>query len=154
MNQATLQNVVAAAKAKASGSPAWVRCLDKASKMLADGTLCATVLNDGVLVTSPNGSYLVTAGHCPCAARTSHCYHRCAARIAILMDEAERAEEAAARCDVIIKDIKDIAADIRTTFADKYPGYRLDDTVQKLVGPYTLEMLGIAPLNYILSAIA
>lgn len=91
MNTQKFNQIVSEAKAKAANSPAWQRCLDKAAKMLENGELVATVLADGVLVTSPNGSYYVTAGHCPCAARTAHCYHRCAARIATLMDAEETA---------------------------------------------------------------
>ena len=104
MNTTTFQTVVADATAKAANSPAWQRCLDKAARMLTSGELVATVLTNGVLVTSPNGSYLVTAGHCPCAARTPHCYHRCAARLAELAEttptvspsDAEIAEDVAA----------------------------------------------------------
>ena len=136
MNKETFNTVVAAAKERAANSPAWVRCLDKASKMLASGELVATVLASGVLVTSPNGSYLVTAGHCPCAARTKHCYHRCAARIATLLEEAELAEAAARRCDAIIEDIKTIAADIQSS-----PRAELIADIRRVGGPNLADAL-------------
>jgi hypothetical protein len=91
INETIFNKVVSEAKAKAANSPAWQRCLDKASKMMASGELVVTLLADGALVTSPNGSYHVAAGHCDCPARTKHCYHRCAVRIAELMDAADQA---------------------------------------------------------------
>jgi hypothetical protein len=112
INETKFNSVVEAAKTKAASSPAWQRCLDKASKMMASGELVVTLLAKGALVTSPNGSYHVTAGHCDCPARTKHCYHRCAVRIAELLDETEVAEQAARRCEVLIADIKEIAADV------------------------------------------
>lgn len=88
MNQATLQNVVAAAKAKAVNHPEWLRRIEKAARMLQSGELCVTLFADGTaLVTSPNGSYRVN-GHCPCAARTAHCYHRAAKRLIEMMETA------------------------------------------------------------------
>src|SRR5262245_66163108 len=92
---ARFNSIVETAKAKAANSPAWQRCLDKASKMMISGELVVTLLADGALVTSPNGSYHVTAGHCDCPARTKHCYHRCAVRIAELMDAPEAVSLAA-----------------------------------------------------------
>jgi hypothetical protein len=55
--------------------------------MLASGELCVTLFANGyALVTSPNGSYRVN-GECPCAARTSHCYHRAAKRLVEMIEE-------------------------------------------------------------------
>jgi hypothetical protein len=115
INAEKFNSIVEMAKAKAANSPAWQRCLEKASKLMVSGELVVTLLADGALVTSPNGSYHVTAGHCDCPARTKHCYHRCAVRLAELMDEACLAEEAARRCDEIIADIKEIAEDIQAS---------------------------------------
>ena len=142
MNQSTLQNVVTAAKNKAANSPAWTRCLDKAAKMLASGELVATVLADGVLVTSPRGSYLVRAGHCPCRAMTPHCYHRCAARIAILMDEQETAP-AVSRASLI--------ADIKAAWPKDV---NLADELMRRFKKNRLEMLSIDFLMAVKAAIA
>src|SRR5262245_23999733 len=124
---ARFNSIVETAKAKAANSPAWQRCLDKASKMMASGELVVTLLADGALVTSPNGSYHVTAGHCPCAAKTAHCYHRCAVRIATLLD----AEETAPPADAVV-----VAA-----FAAKFPGYHFADYLLKFYGQNSLQFM-------------
>jgi len=140
----TLNQAIETAKAKAANHPEWLRAIDKAARLLASGELCVTLFADNTaLVTSPNGSYRVN-GHCPCAAKTAHCYHRAAKR---LVEMAEPVATKAATRDELI-------ADIKATFAAKFPGYRLADTVQRLCGPYAIENLGVAPLNHILAAIA
>jgi hypothetical protein len=115
INTEKFNQIVETAKAKAAGQPQWIRAIEKAARMMAGGELCVTLFADNTaLVTSPNGSYRVN-GHCPCAARTAHCYHRCAKRLAELIDEARLAEAAALRCDAIIEDIKAIAADVQAS---------------------------------------
>lgn len=143
MNKETLNTVVTAAKQKAANSPAWTRCLDKAAKMLASGELVATVLADGVLVTSPRGSYLVRAGHCPCRAMTPHCYHRCAARIAILMDEQETAP-AVSRASLI--------ADIKRAWPKTWPPIYTELLAR--FGKSKLEMLDSDSLRRVRLAVA
>jgi hypothetical protein len=84
--------VAEAAKIRAANNPAWLRAIDKAARMLAGGDLVVTLFaDDTALVTSPNGSYRVN-GQCPCAARTSHCYHRAAKRLVEMMETAPVAE--------------------------------------------------------------
>ena len=88
MNQATLNNIVAAAKAKAANSPRWIRAIDRAAEALASGELVVTLLHNGALVTSPRGSYFVN-GCCECeASRRGHteCYHRAAVRLVELLE--------------------------------------------------------------------
>src|SRR5262245_6009234 len=106
MNNNTLNTVVAAAKAKASNSPEWLRAITKAAKMLESGELCVTLFSDDTaLVTSPNGSYRVN-GHCPCASRKGNCYHRAAKR---LVEMAETASLGS------IDPNEDLAADVAAT---------------------------------------
>ena len=82
----TLNQAIETAKAKAINSPAWLNAISKAAKMLESGELCVTLFADNTaLVTSPNGSYRVN-GHCPCASRQAHCYHRAAKRLVEMME--------------------------------------------------------------------
>lgn len=108
MNQATLQNVVAAAKAKAVNSPAWLRAIERAAAGLQSGDICVTLFCDGyALVTTATGQHRVN-GVCDCkAAQHGHtqCVHRCAKRLAEMLDEAELAEAAARRCAAIAKEV-------------------------------------------------
>src|SRR5262245_25627805 len=113
MNTQKLNSIVAEAKSKTS-DPKWLRSLEKAAKMMASGELVVTVFADNTaLVTSPNGSYRVN-GTCPCAARTAHCYHRCAKRIAQLMDAPEETAPTVSTREEIIDSIK-------TQWASKFP---------------------------------
>ena len=59
----TLNNAIEIAKAKAANSPRWIRATEKASQALASGELCVTLLRNGALVTSANGSYFVNGSH-------------------------------------------------------------------------------------------
>ncbi|MGH9754950.1 MAG: hypothetical protein ACREA2_19405 [Blastocatellia bacterium] len=91
LNQAKFAQVVAAAKAKAANSPAWLKAIDRAAAAILSGDMCVSLFADGTaLVTTPNNSYVVN-GHCACrAAQHGHkeCYHRAGKRLAELYDEA------------------------------------------------------------------
>jgi hypothetical protein len=84
-------NVVATAKDKAAGNARWIRAIERAEKAILAGELIITTLADNrALVTSANGSYWVN-GSCQCAAaKAGHreCYHRAAARIWAMYEEA------------------------------------------------------------------
>lgn len=80
--------VVAAAKEKTANSPAWLKAIDKAAAAMVAGELIVTLLIDGALVTSVNGTYHAN-GHCDCPAAkhgNSICYHRAAARLVELYE--------------------------------------------------------------------
>ena len=82
--------VLAATKAKAAGNAKWTRAVERAAAGLQSGELIVTLLFDGALVTSPNGSYRVN-GHCACLAALSghsECYHRAAVRIVEMIETA------------------------------------------------------------------
>jgi hypothetical protein len=86
----TLAQAIETAKAKAADNPRWLRAIERAAAGLQSGELIATLLHDGALVTSPNGSYRVN-GHCACkAALSGHagCYHRAAVRLVEMMETA------------------------------------------------------------------
>src|SRR5262245_18413532 len=139
----TLNQAIKTAKANGANSPDWLRCLDNAARMRESGELVATVLADGVLVTSPNGSYLVTAGRSPCAAMPRHCYHRCAAR---LMELAETVPAPApSRADII--------ADIKARWPVACPGVHLADALMYRFKRNQLEMLSVDFLTAIRAAI-
>jgi hypothetical protein len=90
MNQATLNHVAAIAKQNAAGSPRRTRAIDRAAAALASGELVVSLLHNGALVTSSNGSYFVN-GKCECkAAQVGHaeCYHRAAVRLVELAETA------------------------------------------------------------------
>lgn len=140
-----LNAAIETAKAKVAGNAAWTRSIEKAASALINGKLIVTVFTDNSgVVTSDNGSYHIQHGFCSCPARTNHCYHIAALRICNLADEMP--EPTATR--------EELVAEIKTTFAAKFPGYSLTATVNRLCGPYTVEMLGVANLRHVLSAIA
>jgi hypothetical protein len=104
---------VEAAKAKAASDPKWLRAIEKAAAMMASGELVVTLFADNTaLVTSPRNSYRVN-GHCHCrAAQNGHtqCVHRCAKRIAELMDVPDTftADVAASSRKNLIIEIKNV----------------------------------------------
>jgi hypothetical protein len=66
----------------------WHSAIDKAVAGVESDDLVVTILSNRALVTSPNGSYVVT-DHCQCAAARngkSVCYHRAAVRLAELSE--------------------------------------------------------------------
>jgi hypothetical protein len=89
-DQTRFAAVLAAAKAKAADSPHWLRAIERAAEVLASGELIVTLLHNGALLTSPNGSYHVN-GRCGCKAVLSghaECYHRAAVRMVEMMETA------------------------------------------------------------------
>src|SRR5215510_16531999 len=95
MTNQAINTAIETATKKAANHPEWLRAITKAAAMLQSGELCVTLFADNTaLVTSPNGSYRVN-GHCPCAARTAHCYHRAAKRLVEMLDAAELVSVAA-----------------------------------------------------------
>lgn len=117
INQAQFAAVVETAKAKAANHPEWLRSIEKAARLILSGELIVTPLAYGALVTSSNGTY-ATGATCSCKAarhNRANCYHKAAARLIDLYEEALLAEAAAKRCEVIIADIKAIAADIQAS---------------------------------------
>ena len=114
----TLNQAIETAKAKAAGNAKWTRAIERAAAGLQSGDICVTLFCNGyALVTTPTGQHMVN-GVCDCtAAKHGHkeCVHRVAKRLVEMAEEMEAAEQAARRCEVIIADIKDIAADIAST---------------------------------------
>jgi len=146
MNQATLNNIVAAAKAKAANSPRWIRAIDRAAEALASGELVVTLLHNGALVTSPRGSYFVN-GCCECeASRRGHteCYHRAAVRLVELLETAPAVSPARA----------DIIADIKAAWSRRFPGESLADELLRRFRVNYLEALAEDMLRGVLAAIA
>jgi hypothetical protein len=145
MNQATLNTVVAAAKAKAADSPRWLRAIDRAAEALATGELVVTLLHNGALVTSPRGSYFVT-NHCECEASCrghAECRHRAAVRLTEML---ETAPAAPVRADII--------ADIRAAWSRRFPGESLADELLRRFRVNYLEALSVDFLTAIRAAIA
>jgi hypothetical protein len=88
--------VITAAKAAAANSPRWLRAIERATAALMNGELIVTVIADNrSLVMSANGPYWVVNGHCQCAAaKAGHreCYHRAAARLVEMYEDAPAVE--------------------------------------------------------------
>jgi len=158
-----INQAIEVAKSKAAGT-AWAKSVAKAADTLLSGELIVTVLagdNNG-LVSSANGCYHIRHGFCDCPSRVNHCYHISALRICTLAETATsksndyEVNSASMKSHDYIEEPTraDVITDIKTTFAAKHPGFYLSDTVQKLCGPYSLNNLGIAKLQYVLSAIA
>lgn len=88
INKIQFEKVVEAAKARAAGSPRWLKAIDRAAEGILSGELIVTLLADGALVTSPNGSYLAN-GDCRCKGFQygyRECKHRAAARLMELLE--------------------------------------------------------------------
>ncbi|HEY7180726.1 MAG TPA: hypothetical protein VIC84_04880 [Blastocatellia bacterium] len=142
-----LNQAIETAAKKAAGT-VWAKSVAKAAAALVNGELLVTVLagNGNGVVSSPRGTYTIKNNRCSCPATVNHCYHVSALRVVELADEIPVAPAVETR--------ETLVAEIRSTFAAKYPGYRLDETVQRLVGAHHIQWLGVAPLRHILSAIA
>ena len=134
------------AQAKAAKSPRWIRAIDKAAAALVSGELVVALLYNGVLVTSPRGSYFVS-NHCECeASRRGHreCRHRAAVRITELL-EAEAAP-AASRASLI--------ADIKAAWSRRFPDMSLTDELLRRFRVNYLEALADDMLRGVLAACA
>src|SRR5262245_26542316 len=143
MNQATLNNVVAAAKAKAANSPKWTRAIDRAAAALQSGELVVTLLAHDALATSANGSYRVN-GRCECkASRRGHseCYHRAAVRLVELLESAPVVSRAS------------LIADIKAAWSRRFPGLSLADELTRRFRVNYLEALAEDMLRGVLAAV-
>jgi hypothetical protein len=69
-NSVQFASIVENAKKAAASSPRWTRAITRAAEALQSGEFVVTLLHNGALVTSPNGSYFVN-GHCSCPARST-----------------------------------------------------------------------------------
>jgi hypothetical protein len=142
---------VESAKAAAATSPAWLRAIERASEGIQSGELIVTTLQDGALVTSPNGSYMAN-GACQCRAyKKGHkeCRHRAAARLM------ERYEEEAANPAVSPTDERAaIIADIKNRWPRFAPYLPLASELMARFGKSKLEMLDDESLRRVRLAIS
>jgi hypothetical protein len=92
----------------------WLAAIDKAVAGVESGWWIVTELAHGIAVTTECGKTYFANGACQCKAfeNGQACKHRALARLVEIAGEIEAAEEAARRCEVIIADIKSIAADV------------------------------------------
>jgi hypothetical protein len=163
INQAQFAQVVEAAKAKATDSPAWLRSLEKAAAAILDGSMIVTTLAHGALVTTPGGTYHAN-GVCDCPARTNHCYHRAGARLWLRYEAAVLAPRLAAdvattaaittttssarsgaielkRPQDIVVDRSGLIASIKRAWPTACPGVHLADALMARFKCNTLEAL-------------
>jgi len=143
-NQAQFAAVIAAAKAKATNSPRWIRAIDRAATALQFGELVVTLLHNGALVTSPRSSYFVN-GHCECeASRRGHaeCYHLAAVRLVELLETAPAVSRAS------------LIADIKSTWSRRFPGLSLADELLRRFRVNTLDFLADDMLRGVLAVCA
>src|SRR5262245_28334634 len=142
-----LQQVAKDAKSKTT-NPRWIAAIDRAVEGLLSGELIVTTLAHGALVTSASGSYMAN-GACQCkAAQHGHkeCRHRAAARLVERYEAAMIASPADERSS--------LEAEIKATFAAKFPTDNLADALMNRFKVNTLSFLNIDFLHRILAAIA
>jgi hypothetical protein len=141
--------IVAAAKTAAANSPRRIRAIEKAAAALLNGELIITTLSAGhALVTSANGSYWVN-GACQCAAaKAGHreCYHRAAARLVEMCEEAPAVDTKPATRE-------EIEAAISSTYAEKFPTDNLSDALMTRFGCNSFRYMPIGLMQDILAAI-
>jgi len=83
INIIKLEQVVAAAKAKAANSPAWLRAIEKAHTHLIENPYISET-EDGLLILSDSGKTYHANGICQCKAwefGRRPCWHRAAAQL-------------------------------------------------------------------------
>jgi hypothetical protein len=139
INQAKFNEVVASAKAKAAGHPAWVRAIDKAADVLLNNPYVEILDNGDVLMVSETSSQLYTVnGKCagengqPCKGYQFNkgvCYHRALKQLAVRYREAETAPTA----------VSD--AEVEAAFAAKFPGYHIADYLLKFYGQNSFQFM-------------
>lgn len=120
INKAKFEAIVKTAVAKANGNTRWINAINKAADAIINNRWIITPLAHGYAITTESENTYFANGSCQCKAFTLNtpCKHRCAARLLDIYFEAEAAEKAARRCDVIIADIKNIAAERSILIAD------------------------------------
>ena len=145
INEVKFNKVVADAKAK-TNDPKWIRAIDRAAEGILSGELIVTVLVNGALVTSANGSYYANDA-CQCKAfQNGHkgCKHRAAAR---LMELYETAPEAVStRADVITT--------IKSTWRARFPTINLANQLMARFRVSSLNFLSNDLLAAVLTVIA
>jgi hypothetical protein len=113
MNLELIQRAAEIAKTR-TNDKRWLTAIDRA--VAGFESWIVTELADHILVTTDSGETYHANGACQCKAYTdggkSACKHRALYRLIQIANETEAAEEAARRCDLIIADIKEIAADV------------------------------------------
>lgn len=131
----------------------WINAIDKAVAGVENGWI-VTYETHGIMVTTENGTYRAN-GSCQCKAFAvgQACKHRALARLVEIADGLKDEPTRAERQAQAVQAKAELIAEIKTTFAAKFPGYSLTATVNKLVGPYTVEMLAIPLLRRVLAAI-
>jgi SWIM zinc finger len=127
----------------------WINAIDKAVAGVESGWWIITELAHGVAVTTECGNTYFANGACQCKAfqNGQPCKHRALARPVEIAATIEETAPAVSSREEIITTIK-------TTFAAKFPTYRLADAVQATFGPYSLNNLHTSNLATFLAAIA
>ena len=150
MNQTQITAAASIARAR-TNNKLWLSAIDRA--VSESPAWVVTEHHDHILITSNSGETYRVNGHCSCRAGVlgKPCKHLAYRRLAEIANDlpqvvATNSDKGATRDEMI--------AEIKSTFAKNHPGFYLADTVQRLCGPYSLEMLGVANLNYVLNAIA
>lgn len=144
------EKVVAEALAKVEGNKRWVNAINRAADAILNGKWVITELQHCIAVTTESDkTYYANNKMCQCEAffKAFPCKHIAGHRLIELYREAEAAEEAARRCDVIIADIKAIADERAHVIADiraRWPkDVNLADELTRRFHRNTLEALSI-----------
>ena len=98
LNSSTLAAVVDKALADAAEHPRWVAAINRAVTELVSNPWVERGELHGLVIASPSGKVYSANGTCQCEAHSfgNACWHRAAARLVRLHDEAEQAQSAAA----------------------------------------------------------
>lgn len=130
-NGTKFNQIVEAAKAKASGNARWVTAIERAAAGLRGGWIVTEHI-DHLMITTEGGTYRVN-GHCDCEAAKHGdqiCKHRAAKRLYLLMQDAEAATPAASlvlntyagrREHVVELTGKETRAKVEVKFTESFP---------------------------------
>jgi hypothetical protein len=143
----TITQAIEIAKSKITNDK-WMRATEKAAAKLASGELIVTLLSDGALITSQNGTYRTTRKSCNCPATQAQCYHKAALALCELIEtEAPTAAPVSER--------ETITSALRAKYETKYRGNRrvlsLDGTMMEICGA-SVDRAPIAYLRQLLAA--
>src|SRR5262249_30190995 len=125
------------AKARTSDKR-WTAAIDKAVAGVESGWGIITELRHCLVITTECGkTYRANEKHCQCEAffMNQACKHRAMARLVAIAETIEETAPAVSRDEMI--------AEIKSTFAAKFPGKSLTDTICAHFGNYSINHLGI-----------
>jgi hypothetical protein len=142
----TLTQALETAKSKTQNEK-WIRSAEKAAAKLTNGELIVTLLADGALISSANGTYKTTRKSCTCPAKVEYCYHKSALALCEMMEGTAVPSPVDEKAEVIDQ--------LRAAWSKKYANnrrYDLAHTVYSISGASSIENAPIERLRALLGA--